>query len=71
MSNKKIIMTKKPIGFPEESNFKLIDEGSIDLKANEVRLQTLWLSLDPVLFSKCFFCQIYFFSLLLGILSIV
>ncbi len=47
MSNKKIIMTKKPIGFPEESNFKLIDEGSIDLKANEVRLQTLWLSLDP------------------------
>ncbi len=47
MSNKKIVMIKKPIDFPEESNFKLIIEDSVDLKKGEVRLQTLWLSLDP------------------------
>ena len=47
MSNKKIVMIKKPIDFPGESNFKLISEDSIDLNKGEVRLQTLWLSLDP------------------------
>jgi len=47
MSNKKIVMIKKPIDFPGESNFKLISEDSIGLNKGEVRLQTLWLSLDP------------------------
>ena len=47
MSNKKIVMIKKPIDFPGESNFKLIQEDPIELRAKEVRIQTLWLSLDP------------------------
>ncbi|MBM01299.1 MAG: NADP-dependent oxidoreductase [Chloroflexi bacterium] len=47
MSNIKIIMSKKPIDFPNESNFKIVNEDSSDLMSGEVRLQTLWLSLDP------------------------
>ena len=47
MSNKKIVMIKKPADFPGESNFKLIVEDQIKLKEKEVRIQTLWLSLDP------------------------
>ena len=47
MSNKKITMSKRPIEFPDESNFNLINEGTLELKDGEVRLQTLWLSLDP------------------------
>ncbi len=40
-------MPKKPIGLPNESNFKIMNEDLRDLKEKEVLVKTIWLSLDP------------------------
>ena len=47
ITNTKIVMPKKPIGLPNESNFKIINEDLRDLEEKEVLVKTLWLSLDP------------------------
>lgn len=47
ITNTKIVMPKKPIGLPNESNFKIMNEDLRDLKEKEVLVKTIWLSLDP------------------------
>ena len=47
ITNTKIVMPKKPIGLPNESNFKIMNEDLRDLNEKEVLVKTLWLSLDP------------------------
>ena len=47
MTNKKIIMTSRPTGLPKESNFSLQEDSQASLNQGQIRLKTLWLSLDP------------------------
>ena len=47
ITNTKIVMPKKPIGLPNESNFKIMNEDLRDLEEKEVLVKTIWLSLDP------------------------
>ena len=47
MNNIKIIMSKRPHGLPDETNFEIVNTESKALNDGEVKLKTLWLSLDP------------------------
>ena len=47
MNNVKIIMSKRPSGLPDETNFEIINAESKELNDGEVKLKALWLSLDP------------------------
>ena len=47
MNNVKIIMSKRPSGLPDETNFEIINAESKELNSGEVKLEALWLSLDP------------------------
>ena len=47
MNNIKIIMSKRPNGLPDETNFEIVTTESNALKDGEVKLKALWLSLDP------------------------
>ena len=45
--NKQIILKKRPIGMPVESDFDLKESFIEELKDDEVIIKVLWLSLDP------------------------
>jgi NADPH-dependent curcumin reductase CurA len=47
MNNVKIIMSKRPSGLPGKTNFEIINTKSKELNSGEVKLEALWLSLDP------------------------
>ena len=47
MNNIKIIMSKRPHGLPDETNFEIVTTQSNALNDGEVKLKALWLSLDP------------------------
>ena len=47
MNNIKIIMSKRPHGLPDETNFEIVTTEFNSLNDGEVKLKTLWLSLDP------------------------
>ena len=47
MNNVKIIMSKRPSGLPDETNFEIVTTESNALNDGEVKLKALWLSLDP------------------------
>ena len=47
MNNIKIIMSKRPNGLPDETNFEIVTTESNSLNDGEVKLKALWLSLDP------------------------
>ena len=47
MNNIKIIMSKRPHGLPNETNFEIVTTESNALNHGEVKLKALWLSLDP------------------------
>jgi len=45
--NRKILFTSRPKGMPDESNFKMIEDKMPEIKAGEVLIRTLYLSVDP------------------------
>ena len=45
--NRKIILKKRPNGFPTESDFDIIDTEINELYHSEVIVEVIWLSLDP------------------------
>ncbi len=47
LNNKKVILNKRPIGMPKDSDFKVIDTPVRDIKNEEVLIKIIWLSLDP------------------------
>ena len=47
MNNIKIIMSKRPNGLPDETNFEIVTTESNSLNDGQVKLKALWLSLDP------------------------
>ncbi|TCS96604.1 NADP-dependent oxidoreductase [Hazenella coriacea] len=47
MKNRQILLTSRPKGMPDESNFQLIETPIPSLQNHEVLIQTLYLSVDP------------------------
>ena len=47
MTNQKITLAARPTGFPEESDFKLIEARVPDLAEGQILVQTHYLSVDP------------------------
>ena len=47
MTNQKITLAARPTGFPEESDFKLIEARVLDLAEGQILVQTHYLSVDP------------------------
>ncbi|HEY5508534.1 MAG TPA: NADP-dependent oxidoreductase [Paludibacter sp.] len=47
--NKTIILEKRPVGKPQLTDFKFIDEVQPKLEANEILLKTTYVSVDPYL----------------------
>lgn len=45
--NRKITLASRPVGAPEDSNFKLVEESIPDPKDGQLLLRTVYLSLDP------------------------
>ncbi len=45
--NKKIILTSRPNGMPNQNNFKLVEEKIPNINYGEVLIKNIWLSLDP------------------------
>ena len=46
-SNRKITLKSRPDGYPELSDFELVEEQIPQPREGEVLIQSLWLSLDP------------------------
>ncbi|MCH7786105.1 MAG: NADP-dependent oxidoreductase [Chloroflexi bacterium] len=46
-SNRKITMKSRPMGYPQESDFELVEEPIPQPREGEVLIRTIWLSLDP------------------------
>ena len=47
-SNRKITLKSRPDGYPELSDFELVEEPIPQPREGEVLIQSLWLSLDPL-----------------------
>src|SRR5262249_46455977 len=47
MTNKQITLAARPVGFPKESDFKLVETPVPELKEGEFLVKSLYLSLDP------------------------
>ena len=47
MKNTKIVLSKRPIGYPTVDYFKIIKSDQNSLKEDQIRIKTLFLSLDP------------------------
>lgn len=47
MTNKQITLAARPVGFPKETDFKLIETPAPELKDGEFLVKSLYLSLDP------------------------
>ena len=45
--NRKIVLQKRPDGFPEEDDFNLVSSEINELHHGEVIIEVMWLSLDP------------------------
>ncbi len=45
--NRQVILSRRPSGEPSPADFSIVDWPFAPLQNDEVRLQTLWLSLDP------------------------
>ena len=45
--NKKVILKKRPVGFPKLDDFDFHKENIEEAKYGEVIIKVLWLSLDP------------------------
>ncbi|MCO4753083.1 MAG: NADP-dependent oxidoreductase [Bacteriovoracaceae bacterium] len=45
--NRKITLASRPVGAPEDSNFKLVEESIPEPKDGQLLLRTIYLSLDP------------------------
>lgn len=46
-TNKQIVLAARPPGYPEESDFRLVESSVPQPREGEVLIQALWLSLDP------------------------
>ena len=47
IKNNKIILKKRPIGFPRIDDFEMVSETISKLNYGEILIKVLWLSLDP------------------------
>lgn len=47
--NKSIVLEKRPVGKPQTSDFKFVDIEVNDIKAGEILLETVYVSVDPYL----------------------
>nr|MBA3787268.1 NADP-dependent oxidoreductase [Actinomycetota bacterium] len=47
MSNRQITLAARPVGFPQESDFALVESPLPEPGAGEVLVRSHWLSLDP------------------------
>ena len=45
--NRRIILAARPIGYPKESDFRLVEESVPEPRDGQVLIRSLWLSLDP------------------------
>ena len=45
--NRRILLAARPHGEPAETDFRLVDEPIPEPRAGQMRLRTLYLSLDP------------------------
>ena len=45
--NIKIVLKKRPVGYPKEDDFEIIKEDISEFSSGEVILEVVWLSLDP------------------------
>ena len=45
--NTKIILKKRPIGYPKLTDFETVEDSIENIQNNEVLIEVLWLSLDP------------------------
>ncbi len=46
-TNRKIVLAARPVGYPKESDFKLIEESVRSLDQGELLIRIIYLSLDP------------------------
>ncbi|MBL27159.1 MAG: NADP-dependent oxidoreductase [Rhodospirillaceae bacterium] len=46
-TNRKITLAARPVGYPKESDFAMVEEPVADPGPGQVLIRTLWLSLDP------------------------
>ncbi|MBZ5516179.1 MAG: NADP-dependent oxidoreductase, partial [Acidobacteriia bacterium] len=47
MVNKQIVLAARPVGFPKESDFRLIESPPPTPSANQFLVRALYLSVDP------------------------
>ncbi len=47
IKNNKIVLKKRPVGFPKLDDFEIVDETITSLNYGEVLIKIYWLSLDP------------------------
>ena len=47
LKNRALILNSRPNGFPDESNFKLIEFDIPEINLGEFIVKILWLSVDP------------------------
>ena len=47
IKNNKVILKKRPIGFPKLDDFEITSEIITDLNYGEIIIKVIWLSLDP------------------------
>ena len=47
IKNNKIILKKRPIGFPKLDDFEMASETITNLNYGEILIKVIWLSLDP------------------------
>ena len=45
--NRRITLAARPVGFPKDSDFELVEDTVSEPAEGELLLQTLYLSLDP------------------------
>jgi NADPH-dependent curcumin reductase CurA len=45
--NRQVLLARRPSGEPSAADFTIVDRPAAPLRPHQVRLQTLWLSLDP------------------------
>lgn len=65
-SNRKIIMKSRPTGYPQESDFELVEEPIPQPREGEVLIRTFWLSLDPYMRGRMRDVQSYAPSVAIG-----
>lgn len=64
--NRQIILEKRPVGMPKESDFSLIEKPIPEIKHGEVLIKIIWLSLDPYMRGRMSTAKSYAQSLEVG-----